>query len=130
MSPAEMDTELKPALEQLKSSGAAIIHYKTCSTFDSSPEIGSIGRVLEHGRELFGNAVIPIMVAAPNLGRYQVFGNLFARSGLDPEPYRLDRHPTMRQHPITPMTEADIRQHLAQTNVKVGLDDILQTSRR
>ena len=127
MSPAEMDTELKPVLSRLRDSGAAIVHYKTCSTCDSSPEIGSIGRVLEHGRELFGNAVIPIMVAAPNLGRYQVFGNLFARSGLDSEPYRLDRHPTMRHHPITPMTESDVRSHLAQqTHLKVALHDILQ----
>ena len=127
MSPAEMDTELKPALEQLKSSGAAIIHYKTCSTFDSSPEIGSIGHALELGLEVFGETPVPIVIGAPNLGRYQIFGNLFARSGLDTEPFRLDRHPTMRQHPITPMTEADIRQHLAlQTDVKVDTGDILQ----
>ena len=67
------------------------------------------------------------MIGAPNLGRYQIFGNLFARSGLDTEPFRLDRHPTMRQHPITPMAEADVRQHLAlQTNVNVGLVDVLR----
>jgi 3-oxoisoapionate kinase len=47
------------------------------------------------------------------LGRYTVFGNLFARSGLDTEPFRLDRHPTMRHHPVTPMDEADLRLHLA-----------------
>lgn len=126
MSPVEMDTETKPVLSRLKDSGAAIIHYKTCSTFDSSPEIGSIGRVLEYGRELFGKAVIPMLIGAPNLGRYQVFGHLFARSGLDTEPYRLDRHPTMRHHPITPMNESDVRLHLAQqTHLKVALHDIL-----
>ncbi len=127
MSPAEMDAELKPVLSRLRDSGAAIVHYKTCSTFDSSPEIGSIGRVLEHGRELFGKALIPMLIGAPSLGRYQVFGHLFARSGLDTEPYRLDRHPTMRHHPITPMIESDVRLHLAQqTNLKVALHDILQ----
>lgn len=127
MSPAEMESELKPVLSQLHESGAAIVHYKTCSTFDSSPEIGSIGRVLEIGRELFGDRIIPMLIGVPDLGRYQVFGHLFARSGLDSEPYRLDRHPTMQRHPITPMNESDLRMHLAhQTNLKVGLHDILQ----
>jgi uncharacterized protein YgbK (DUF1537 family) len=126
MSPSDMEVELRPVFRQLRDSGAKIVHYKTCSTFDSSPEIGSIGRVLELGRELFGDAVVPMVVAAPNLGRYQVFGNLFARSGLDSEPYRLDRHPTMKHHPITPMSESDIRMHLAQqTKLRVGLFDIL-----
>lgn len=127
MSPAEMESDLKPVMASLRDCGASIIHYKTCSTFDSSPEIGSIGRVLEIGRELFGKSPIPMMIGAPNLGRYQVFGHLFARSGLDSEPYRLDRHPTMQRHPITPMTESDVRMHLArQTHLKVGLHDILQ----
>lgn len=127
MSPTEMDAELKPALVRLRESGAAIVHYKTCSTFDSAPEIGSIGKALELGRDVFGTSAVPMVVAAPNLGRYQAFGNLFARSGLDTEPYRLDRHPTMRQHPITPMAEADLRAHLArQTNLKIGLFDVLQ----
>lgn len=127
MSPNEMEIELRPALRQLRDSGAEIVHYKTCSTFDSSPEIGSIGKAIEIGRELFGNSIVPIVIGAPNLGRYQVFGNLFARSGLDSAPYRLDRHPTMMQHPITPMSEADLRYHLAkQTGLRIGLYDILR----
>ncbi len=68
-----------------------------------------------------------MVIGAPNLGRYQVFGNLFARSGLDTEPFRLDRHPTMSQHPITPMAEADLRKHLAsQTDLDIGLYDVLR----
>ena len=127
MSPNEMEVELKSVLWQLRDSGAEIVHYKTCSTFDSSPEIGSIGKAIEIGRELFGDVVVPIVIGAPNLGRYQVFGNLFARSGLDTDPYRLDRHPTMMQHPITPMNEADLRYHLAkQTELRIGLYDILR----
>ena len=127
MSPNEMEIELKPVLRQLRDSGAEIVHYKTCSTFDSSPEIGSIGKAIEIGRELFGSGVVPIVIGAPNLGRYQVFGNLFARSGLDTAPYRLDRHPTMMQHPITPMHEADLRCHLSlQTKLRIGLYDILR----
>lgn len=127
MSPDEMDRELKPALQSLYDSEAAIVHYKVCSTFDSSPDIGNIGRAIELGREVFGSSFVPLLVGAPNLGRYQVFGNLFARSGLDTEPFRLDRHPTMRQHPITPMNEADVRVHLQTlTDLRVGLVDILK----
>ena len=127
MSPNEMEVELKPVLQQLRNSGAQIVHYKTCSTFDSSPDIGSIGKAIEVGRDVFGDGVVPIVVGAPNLGRYQVFGNLFARSGLDSEPYRLDRHPTMLKHPITPMNEADLRIHLSrQTNLRIGLYDVLR----
>lgn len=127
MSPEEMQHELKTVFEQLRDVGAGIVHYKTCSTFDSSPEIGSIGKAIELGREVFQSGVVPLVVGAPNLGRYQVFGNLFARSGLDSEPFRLDRHPTMRQHPVTPMFEADLRQHLTrQTSLRVELVDVLR----
>ena len=126
MSPSEMDSELVPALESLEESGAPIIHYKTCSTFDSAPHIGSIGKALEIGQDIFHTNTVPILIGAPQLGRYSVFGNLFARSGLDSEPFRLDHHPTMRSHPITPMTESDIRIHLSQqTQRKIALFDIL-----
>lgn len=127
MSPEEMDAELTPILEQLRDLGPRLVHYKTCSTFDSSPEIGSIGKAIEIGRKVFGTHPVPVVIGAPNLGRYQVFGNLFARSGLDTEPFRLDRHPTMTRHPITPMNESDMRVHLSrQTQLRIGLSDILK----
>ncbi|MCA9128455.1 MAG: four-carbon acid sugar kinase family protein, partial [Planctomycetales bacterium] len=127
MSLHEMDKELLPAFQRLKELKPSFVHYKTCSTCDSSPNIGSIGRAMELGKQVFGDDWIPILIAAPHLGRYQAFGNLFARSGLDSEPYRLDRHPTMRCHPITPMQEADIREHLQlQTPLSMGLCDCLQ----
>jgi uncharacterized protein YgbK (DUF1537 family) len=67
----------------------------------------------------------PIVLGAPRLNRFVVFGNLFARVGS--VTYRLDRHPTMSRHPITPMTESDIRRHLAQQTEKpIGLVDTLQ----
>lgn len=127
MSPEEMDRELPPALEALKASGARIVHYKMCSTFDSTPRIGSIGKAIELGRRVFGERPTPLVVGAPVLGRYVVFGNLFARSGLDTEPFRLDRHPTMSRHPVTPMKEADLRLILAeQTQLPVELVDVLK----
>lgn len=127
MSPVEMDEELPPAFEALKASGAPIVHYKTCSTFDSTPQIGSIGKAIEIGRRVFGERPTPLVVGAPVLGRYVAFGNLFARSGLDTEPFRLDRHPTMSRHPVTPMKEADLRLILAgQTKLPVELVDVLK----
>src|ERR1700722_11254150 len=49
LSPAAMETILRPAFTLLRCSGSPIIHYKVCSTFDSSPNIGSICRVIELG---------------------------------------------------------------------------------
>ena len=119
-----MSANLPEIFERLRSLGAPLCQYKVCSTFDSSPEVGSIGRALEIGLEVFGGAWAPIVVAAPKLGRYQAFGNLFATVGS--ETFRLDRHPTMSRHPITPMDEADLGAHLArQTKLPVGVVDLL-----
>ncbi len=42
------------------------------------------------------------------------------------EAHRLDRHPTMARHPVTPMDEADLRRHLArQTERRIELIDLL-----
>ena len=139
-SPEWMDAHLPSIFAQLRSFGAPVVHYKTCSTFDSSPQTGSIGRAMEialslyasgHGaysrvaseRDALHLSFIPIVVAAPHLRRYVVFGNLFAAAG--DQVFRIDRHPTMRQHPVTPMHEADLRRHLAQqTLTRVGLIDL------
>jgi 3-oxoisoapionate kinase len=123
-SPEWMDEHLPAIFARLRSFGAPVVHYKTCSTFDSSPRVGSIGRAMEIGRQALKTPFVPIVVAAPHLRRYVVFGNLFAAAG-DGIVYRIDRHPTMRQHPVTPMHEADLRQHLAQqTGLRVDLIDL------
>lgn len=126
--PAEqMDAELRPVFEALHKLKPRFAHYKVCSTFDSSPHIGSIGRALEIGQSTFGSPYVLMVVGAPILGRYCVFGNLFARSGGESEPFRLDRHPTMRRHPTTPMTESDLRLHLSQqTDKSIALLDVLK----
>ena len=122
--PEWMDEHLRPAFEWLKQQGAAICHYKVCSTFDSSPRVGNIGRALEIGASVFEQAVVPMVVGVPQLRRYTVFGNLFATVG--GVTYRIDRHPVMSRHPVTPMHEADLRMHLAgQTSAPVGLVDWL-----
>jgi uncharacterized protein YgbK (DUF1537 family) len=111
-----MDDHLPRAFASL--SDAAIVHYKTCSTFDSSPHTGSIGRALELGVAAFGGPAA-IVVGAPHLRRYVAFGNLFAAAGA--EVFRIDRHPTMSRHPVTPMHEADLIRHLAaQTDARIA----------
>jgi uncharacterized protein YgbK (DUF1537 family) len=113
MSPAEMEQTMPAVFDALASVGAPIIHYKVCSTFDSSPAIGSIGRIMEIARCQFPSGFIPIAAGTPALGRYCLFGNLFARSGTDGRVYRIGRHPIMSAHPVTPMTEGDLALHLA-----------------
>ena len=121
--PEWMSGHLPAIFRRLGALGAPIVHYKTCSTFDSSPQIGSIGRALEIGRETLSPPFIPIVVAAPHLRRHVAFGNLFAAAG--GQIHRIDRHPGMRSHPVTPMHEADLRRHLAaQTLLHVGLVDL------
>ena len=121
MSPAEMDAQVPALLAALAGLPTALVHYKVCSTFDSSPTIGSIGRVMDLARQAFGDGVIPIVAGTPALARYCVFGNLFARSGTDGQVHRLDRHPIMAKHPLTPMTEGDLARHLcAQTAQRIA----------
>jgi uncharacterized protein YgbK (DUF1537 family) len=114
MSPAEMDRQLAPVLAAMSRLAVPLVHYKVCSTFDSSPAIGSIGHVMDLSRAAFGDTAIPIVAATPALGRYCAFGNLFARSGTDGRVHRIDRHPIMSVHPVTPMHEADLARHLGE----------------
>ncbi len=121
--PAWMTRNLPAIFRAMRRLGAPANHYKVCSTFDSSPRVGSIGRAMELGRAVFHSGTVPVVVGAPLLGRAVVFGNLFAEA--DGVWYRIDRHPTMRRHPVTPMTEADLRLHLArQTKLSIGLVDL------
>lgn len=121
LTPDEMDAVIPGALDALRRSGAPILHYKVCSTFDSSPHIGSFGRVMDLARRQLGGP-IPIVVGAPKLGRFSLFGTLFARHNVDGTVHRIDRHPTMSVHPTTPMREADMRLHIgAQTRQSIGL---------
>jgi 3-oxoisoapionate kinase len=124
-SPQWMDDALPQAFASLAALGAPILHYKVCSTFDSSPETGSIGRAIDIGVKHMPGRWSPMIVGAPRLKRYQAFGNLFA--AVDGTGYRLDRHPTMSRHPVTPMNEADLRVHLQkQTPRDIELIDFVQ----
>ncbi|GAC1327133.1 MAG: four-carbon acid sugar kinase family protein [Collimonas sp.] len=124
-SPDWMDAQLPEVFARLAGFKPPLMQYKICSTFDSSAQTGSIGRALDLGAGYMPGAWSPMIVGAPRLKRYQLFGNLFA--AVDGAGYRLDRHPTMSRHPVTPMCESDLRRHLAtQTQRRIELIDMVQ----
>lgn len=108
--------ELAPGLRRLS---PRILHYKICSTFDSARHVGSIGAAVLTLERLLATGRTVVVGGQPSLGRYCIFGTLFARAA-DGRVCRIDRHPVMSRHPTTPMGEADIRAHLALQ----GLDDL------
>ncbi|MDP4841881.1 MAG: four-carbon acid sugar kinase family protein [Burkholderiaceae bacterium] len=123
-SPEWMRSHLPAAFNSLLAFGAPILHYKVCSTFDSSPATGSIGQAVDIGMAMVNSPWSPMVVGAPRLRRYQAFGHLFATMG--DATYRIDRHPTMSRHPVTPMAESDLRLHLGQqTSRRIELIDLV-----
>ena len=113
-----------PAGRFFAAQGVEILHYKCCSTFDSAPHVGNIGAAVRALQRHFPNPLVPIVGGQPNLGRYCLFGTLFAAAGAGGDVYRIDRHPTMSVHPVTPMGEADLRKHFAKQGLeRIGLID-------
>ncbi len=131
--PGWMDARLPGAFRALAELKAPVSHYKVCSTLDSSPTVGSIGCAIDIGVPIFTEnpgaaSWQPLVVAAPTIGRYQAFGNLFA--AYQDRIFRLDRHPVMQRHPVTPMDEADVRVHVGrQTPRPIGLVDFVAMKR-
>ena len=124
MAPAEMTPVLDAAGHFFADLGVRLMHYKCCSTFDSAPHVGSIGAAVAVLKPHFPNPLVLILGGQPNLGRYCLFGQLFAAAGTGGEVHRIDRHPTMSRHPVTPMGEADLRRHLAEQGLDhMGLVD-------
>ncbi len=121
--PDGMAASLPPAYAWLAALQPEMLHYKLCSTFDSAPHLGSIGRAIEIGLAHRAARAVPLVTAAPQMRRYQAFGHLFA--GAPGGVFRLDRHPVMARHPATPMTESDLLRHLsAQTDLPSALIDL------
>ena len=109
----EFDALVRAQLAQIAEAGAPVLLYKVCSTFDSLPTLGSIGRGIELLHERFPDlGPVAVAPAQPQFGRYTAFSNHFGVFA--GQVYRLDRHPVMSRHPSTPMHEADLRQVLAQ----------------
>jgi uncharacterized protein YgbK (DUF1537 family) len=113
LAPEAMAAQLDPVGAFFAELRVPVLHYKVCSTFDSAPEIGSIGVAVRTLRRHLRHPFVPVVAGQPSLGRYCAFSNLFAAAGRDGTIERIDRHPTMSRHPVTPMAEADLRRHLA-----------------
>jgi len=109
--PDEIRAAIEPVFRALVELEPDFLQYKVCSTADSSPTVGSFEPAIRLGRALCGDVPVPVLVAQPGLGRYTAFSNHFAVDR--GEVFRLDRQPVMSRHPVTPMTEADLRLHLA-----------------
>lgn len=104
--PIDLADELMPVLDNFRQLGVNFIQYKCCSTFDSSPSVGSLGEAIRLMRARWPQSFVPVVAATPEFGRYTLFGHHYARAG--DQVYRLDRHPVMSRHPVTPMHESDL----------------------
>ena len=127
LDPPAMQAVLQNDFSCLSTFNTKLFHYKVCSTYDSSPTVGNIGLAMEIGASIFKSTLIPVLGGMPLIGRYCLFSNLFVRMGIGTsgKMYRLDRHPSMSNHPVTPSDEADLRLHLGkQTMLNIGAIDI------
>ncbi|WP_020681862.1 four-carbon acid sugar kinase family protein [Marinobacterium rhizophilum] len=104
--------------------GGRFHHLKVCSTFDSSPDIGNLCATADAYSQQIEADWTAVIGGQPSLGRYCIFGHLFAADS-NGVIHRIDRHPVMRTHPITPMQESDLRLHFRQQGwLETGLVDI------
>jgi 3-dehydrotetronate 4-kinase len=88
--------------------------FKYCSTFDSTPA-GNIGPVADALEQELRADWVPFCPALPVNGRTIFNGHLFVGD-------KLLNESGMENHPLNPMTDADLRRVLAaQTSAKVGL---------
>ncbi|MBY5933909.1 four-carbon acid sugar kinase family protein [Tateyamaria omphalii] len=101
------------ALEWLRAQGCSQIVFKYCSTFDSTEE-GNIGPVADALADALGADPVVFCPAFPTTGRTVYQGHLFVAD-------RLLSASGMERHPLTPMTDADLRRWLShQTRSLVG----------
>ncbi len=93
------------ALDWLRAQGCRQILFKYCSTFDSTPR-GNIGPVADALADALGADRALVCPAFPATGRTIYQGHLFVGDALLNES-------GMQDHPLTPMTDPDIRRWLA-----------------
>jgi len=113
MAPDEAIRQSLEALAWLQKQGCRQIIFKYCSTFDSTPQgnIGPVGEALAQALDARGVVVCP---AFPGAGRTLYRGNLFVGDSLLNES-------SLKDHPLNPMTDSDIRRWLKlQTKQPVG----------
>jgi len=112
--PAEAVRLSLQALNWLKAQGCQQFFFKYCSTFDSTAH-GNIGPVADALADALGAHKIIVCPAFPGAGRSIYQGYLFVKD-------RLLNESGMENHPLTPMTDADLRRLMAvQSQNSVGL---------
>jgi len=101
------------ALAWLQRQGCRQFLFKYCSTFDSTPD-GNIGPVAEALLDALDAPVAVVCPVFPATGRTLFMGHLFVKD-------RLLSESGMEKHPLTPMTDPDLRRWLRrQTRGEVG----------
>lgn len=108
------------ACHWLRNQGVQQLYFKICSTFDSTPR-GNIGPVIEALMDELSCEFSVVVPSFPDNERTVYRGHLFVGDALLSES-------GMRNHPLTPMTDANLVRFLGQQlsssrNHKVGLID-------
>lgn len=98
--PQQAVAESLAALRSLRAAGARQIYFKYCSTFDSTPT-GNIGPVTEALMAALETDFTIACPAFPENGRTIYRGHLFVGD-------QLLSDSSMRHHPLTPMTDANL----------------------
>ncbi len=113
INPADAVAQSLEALKWLQAQGCQQFFFKYCSTFDSTPE-GNIGPVAEALANALDAQKVIVCPAFPGTGRSIYQGYLYVGD-------KLLNESGMQNHPLTPMTDADLRRWLSlQTNLNVG----------
>lgn len=126
IAPAEAVRQSLDALRWLEGQGCEQFFFKYCSTFDSTPQgnIGPVAEALAEALGAYGSIVCP---AFPENGRTLYQGHLFVGD-------RLLSESGMERHPLTPMSDPDIRRWLARQSRMapghVGLADVRRGAAR
>jgi 3-dehydrotetronate 4-kinase len=97
---AEAVAQSAAAARWLRARGVEQFYFKVCSTFDSTPQ-GNIGPVTEALMDELGVDFVVITPAFPENGRTVFKGHLFVGDVLLSDS-------SMRHHPLTPMTDANL----------------------
>jgi len=101
------------ALAWLQAQGCTQFIFKYCSTFDSTSE-GNIGPVCDALTKALQAEKVIVCPAFPGTGRSVYQGHLFVQDKLLSES-------GMENHPLTPMTDPDLRRCLqAQSSLSIG----------
>jgi uncharacterized protein YgbK (DUF1537 family) len=114
LAPAAAYERTRAAIRLLQTRGPRLFQLKYCSTFDSTPE-GNIGPSIDAALDELAEDFTVALPALPVNGRTTYQGYHFVRD-------QLLSDSSMREHPLTPMTNSNLVAHLArQTKRRVGL---------